>query len=370
MRTIIALLIASITVLVNGLTPAVEQLKNDFIVKPTNKGNRLAGILYQGNRNKCDLVRPKIRTFGYCWDDQNVEQGIDTTQERGWVREVIQQWEKCGGIQIVEEKECRVGPDFVTVHVGNYGPVVYPHVDTVTCTIEGFDMNLDFYTFGINIESYRTTEKVRKSNIQMYALHEFGHFLGFDHEHNRSDRQECYWQIDKSNIGPDAVFGTYAITKQYDLDSIMNYCRPNVHYKPYLSIIDKEGVKIKYGGGNDQECDAVTQPWTWGPGEGLEDYTLKELQKELNGDGSGSTNNGNKPNPGGCADKLDDCESRAGSCPDEAMKYWCPKTCHYCSDIPAAAGGCADKIDDCANRAGSCPDEAMKYWCPNTCKYC
>jgi len=327
MRTIIALVIASITVLVNGFTPDVERLKHDFVIKPTNKGNRLAGILMLGNNNKCDLVRPKIRTFGYCWDDKNVEQGIDTTKERGWVREVIQQWEKCGGIKIVEEKTCRKGPDFVTVHVGNYGPVVYPEVDTSTCTIKGFNMNLDFYTFGINIEGYKTTEKVRKSNVQKYALHEFGHFLGFDHEHNRSDRQECYYQIDQSNTGPSAVFGTQIITKQYDIDSIMNYCRPNVHYKPWLSVLDKEGVKQRYGGGNQQECDAVTKPWKWGPGEGLEESTLKELNDELNFGGNGS----GKPSPGGgCADRSPDCASLLGSCKDEPMKYWCPKSCKYC----------------------------------------
>jgi len=328
MRTFIALVIASVTVLVTCYPPDAEHLKNDFVVNPSNKGNRLAGILMLGNNNKCDLVRPKIRTFGYCWDDKNVEQGINTTQERGWVREVIQQWEKCGGIKIVEEKTCRKGPDFVTVHVGNYGPVLFPQVDTTTCTIRAFDMNLDFYTFGINIESYKRTEKVRKSSVQMYALHEFGHFIGFDHEHNRSDREECYYQIDESNKGPDATFGTQLITKQYDIDSIMNYCRPNVHYKPWLSILDKQGVKEKYGGGNQQECDAVTKPWKWGPGEGLEESTLKELNG--GGSDSGSTVNTPSPGPEVCADKTPECASRIGSCPDEAMKHWCPKTCKYC----------------------------------------
>jgi len=328
MRMIIALVIATVTVLVNGFTPAVQHMKNDFVVKPTNKGNRLAGIYVLGNNNKCDLVRPKIRTFGYCYEDANVEKGIDTTKERGWVREVVQQWAKCGGIKIVEENECREGPDFVTVHVGNYGPVLYPHVDTGSCTIRGFDMYLDFYTFGINIESYQTSEKVRKSALQMYALHEFGHFLGFDHEHNRIDRDECYYQIDQTATGPNAYYGTHFITKQYDIDSIMNYCRPNVHWKPYLSELDKEGVKIKYGGGNKQECDAVTQPWTWGPGEGLEKWQLDSINGvESSGDNEQPTE---EPGPKVCADQTHECGNLVQSCGDEAMKYWCPKTCNYC----------------------------------------
>jgi len=279
MRTIIALVIVSVSVLANGYyLPDIEQLKNDFvIIEETNEGNRLAAWQVLGNNKRCDLIRPQIRTFGYCYEDANVQKGIDTTKERGWVREVLQQWEKCGGIRIVEEKQCRKGPDFVTVKVGNYGPILYPKVDTATCTIKSFEMNLDFYTFGVNIEGYKTTEKVRKSNVQMYALHEFGHFLGFDHEHNRSDKLPCYYQLDQNNSGPNAVFGTQIITKQYDIDSIMNYCRPNVHYKPWLSALDKQGIKEKYGGGNPQECDAVTKPWKWGPGEGVGESELKEL---------------------------------------------------------------------------------------------
>jgi len=92
----------------------------------------------------------------------------------------------------------------------------------------------------------------------------------------------------------------------------MNYCRPNVHYKPWLSTLDKEGIKMKYGGGNQQECDAVTKPWTWGPGEGLYDNVLKELNDEQ------------------CFDNMPGCETRVGSCPDESMRYWCSKTCKYC----------------------------------------
>jgi hypothetical protein len=320
---------------VNGYTPDIKHLKNDVVVIPTNKGNhRLAassvlGNNY-GNKNKCSLVRPQIKSFGYCWVDENVEKGIDTTKERRWVHEVIQQWAKCGGIKIAEEKTCRQGPDFVTFHVGNYHPVLHPKVDTTTCTIQGFDIYMDFYTFGVNIEWFKSTEKFRQSSIQMYALHEFGHFLGFDHEHNRSDREQCGYEIDKTSIGPDAWYGTDAITQQYDTDSIMNYCRPQLFFKPYLSAIDKEGIKLKYGGGNQKECDAVTKPTKWGPEDDVDEETLNAL----NGDGSSSGNTGNKPKPipipEVCADQTPECANLVQSCGDEPMKYWCPKTCQFC----------------------------------------
>jgi len=286
MAAIVLLVIATLSVFAKGqIIPDIEGLKNDYVIKNSAaNGQRIAGWTVLGPKNlKCDMVRRSIKTFGYCWQDENEKKGINTGKERSWVREVIRQWEKCGGIKLVEEAKCRRGPDFVTVMVGNYGPKLIPDIDERTCKISGFDMLLDFYTFGINIESYKVTEKVRKSNIQMYALHEFGHFLGFDHEHNRKDRQECYYQIDESEVGPNAYYGNYHISGAYDLESIMNYCRPNVHYKPWLSELDKRGVWEVYGGGNWQECDAVTKPWQWYKGDGLDDVTLQQMQKEANG---------------------------------------------------------------------------------------
>jgi hypothetical protein len=334
MVTVLALVAVAFAAAANAAYPPdVQQMKDDYFIKSTRPtSQRLAGWqVLRPNNVKCDMVRRNIKKFGYCYQDENEKKGINTQKERGWVREVIQQWEKCGGVQFVEESKCRTGPDFVTVQVGNYGPVLYPQMDPKSCRIDGFHMLLDFYTFGVNIESYAKTEKIRKSNIQMYALHEFGHFLGFDHEQNRLDREECYYQIDAGEVGPDAIWSNYPISKEYDLESIMNYCRPNVHYKPYLSMLDKRAVWQAYGGGNWQECEAVTKPWKWGPNDGLDPSTLQSLNKERANNDTTVATGGEKPQQE-CADHAEKsiCEERIESCKDEAMKYWCPKTCNLC----------------------------------------
>jgi len=333
------LVIAGLCALVNAGSPQdIEQLKNDYIIKAGNSKNRLAGWQVLAPKDlKCDMVRRNIKKFGFCFNDENAAQGINSKEYQGWVREVVQQWAKCGGIQIVEEPKCRRGPDFVTVNVGSYGAVLQHDMDPATCKINGFDIYMSFFTFGENSQYYNKTEKLRKSEIQMYALHEFGHFLGFDHEHNRNDRTgKCDFPIDAPETGPNKIWDNYQITKEYDLESIMNYCRPNVHFKPWLSEKDKQGIRAIYGGGNQQECDAVTKPWKWGPGEGVEDYLEGLYAEGLTVNFTPATQPGPEPEPEpapqGCADVAtkDICDNRLESCKDESMKYWCPKSCNYC----------------------------------------
>jgi hypothetical protein len=290
-----------------------ERLNDDFRFKVANKtGHRLAGW---SSYIKCKMVRPEIMSFGYCWDDENVAKGINTEKYRGWVRESLRQWEACGGMKFTEEAKCRRGPDFVTIHVGSYHPMVVPDVDVNTCKINGFDMYLSFYTFGNVVAStLKWTEKQHKAEIQQYALHEFGHFLGFDHEQNRKDTKCEQYKPD------DASKGTYDITKEYDLDSIMNYCRPNGHYKPWLSEQDKRAVWSTYRGRDWAACDAATKHWQWQKGELGEGYdlTVKQLQQE------------EQYGLNACVDLLDSGECSKATCDAVMKSYYCRKTCRDC----------------------------------------
>jgi Astacin (Peptidase family M12A) len=80
---------------------------------------------------------------------------------------------------------------------------------------------------------------VRKS-----AVHEFGHVLGFNHEHVRPDADPpCPERDSWDNPDPYSDW----VEGPYDLQSIMNYCRTEDPWRPFLSYWDVKGVRAFYG---------------------------------------------------------------------------------------------------------------------------
>ena len=100
--------------------------------------------------------------------------------------------------------------------------------------------------------------------VYSIAVHEFGHILGFYHEHDRLFHGVKYYQLSEAEFAarkaecekrnetaPTTKFiPSDPILTAYDPKSVMNYCFEIYDHLASLSKWDKEGVSLAYGNGN------------------------------------------------------------------------------------------------------------------------
>jgi len=96
------------------------------------------------------------------------------------------------------------------------------------------------FTFKNWSKNFCDNETNRKTCVRSLAIHEFGHALGFSHEHNRFDKLESCTEPPQGGDG-DTVVGPY------DKDSVMNYCKAIYVSNLKLSELDIAGVQAFYG---------------------------------------------------------------------------------------------------------------------------
>lgn len=158
-----------------------------------------------------------------CWENPSNRD----VEERNWVESAIRSsWEKHSKLLFYGWDKCK-NSDTVEIRIKIEDIVPWSRIGRST-TINRPTMKLNF-----------TESKIK---IQQTAIHEFGHAIGFTHEHSRGTNPE-----EKCELYPyDDERGDYYVTP-YDSDSIMNYCNISWSGNGQLSQKDIEGVQKMYG---------------------------------------------------------------------------------------------------------------------------
>lgn len=173
------------------------------------------------------------------WDTNTIEvTWINPTeadaQERAWVQEAItNSWQLAGDIAFTNWGKTTISTRGIRIKISDETPRTTRLGKRLEEEGEMMILNFTFNNWSPEMKGRR------KDYIIATAVHEFGHALGFAHQHNVKDCNVC-------DADPQGSTDDYFIPS-CDINSVMNYCNPEYAGWGKLSHGDIVAVTTLYG---------------------------------------------------------------------------------------------------------------------------